>query len=316
MRGGLRSQTPKQGFYVIEDVRRKRVRKGHTEYLIKWRDWPERSNTWEPVENLQEYVEEFEESLLLRKQKRKRKGRVASKSSHREGNKGNELGHEAPNDEDVGTITTQQTHENESVSSILSEIRERTSTDNLNSENGKKISDLRPSDNMMEGHIPEVDFDHESTTHSNRLTGAKRRKSGNVRRLNMVEGHIPEVEFDESTTHSSRVTGAKRRKSGNVRRFQKEPTVLEDSQNGDKSEADQHKAERLSNYPCTITKIIKPIGYSVSIKDGVQDDVLVTFAAVSNDGTEVVVDNKQLKADNPQLLFSFYEQNLRYSFPE
>ncbi|KAI3902879.1 hypothetical protein MKW92_041038 [Papaver armeniacum] len=284
MRGGLRSQTPKQGFYVIEDVRRKRVHKGHIEYLIKWRDWPERSNTWEPVENLQEY------------QKRKRKGRVASKSSHREGIiETNELGHEAPNDEDV-----EQTHENES-----------NLTDNLNSDNGKKISD-----NMIEGHIPEVDFDHESTTHSNRLTGAKRRKSGNVRRLNMVEGHIPQVEFDESTTHGNRVTGAKRRKSGNVRRFQKEPTVLEDSQNGDKSEADQHMAERLSNYPCTITKIIKPIGYSVSIKDGVQDDVLVTFAAVSNDGTEVVVDNKQLKADNPQLLFSFYEQNLRYSFPE
>ncbi|RZC86662.1 hypothetical protein C5167_030013 [Papaver somniferum] len=272
MRGGLRPRTPKlaQGFYEIEDVRKKRVRKGHTEYLVKWRDWPERSNTWEPVENLHEYVDEFEESLLLRKQKRKRKGRIASKSSHREGNEGNEtneLGHEALNDEDVGTIITLQTRENESVSSKLTELRERTSTDNLNSENGKK----KVSDNMLEGHIPEVDF-------------------------------------DESTAHSNRLTGAKRRKSGNARRFQKESTVLDDAQNGEK--------ERLSNYPHSITKIIKAIGYSVSIKDGVQDDVRVTFLAVRADGAEVVVDNKQLKADNPQLLFSFYEQNLRYSFHE
>ncbi|KAI3919134.1 hypothetical protein MKW98_016687 [Papaver atlanticum] len=274
MRGGLRSQT-QQGFYEIEDVRKKRVRKGHTEYLIKWRDWPERSNTWEPLENLQEYVEEFEESLLLRKQKRKRKGRVASNSSHKEGNKENET-----DDEDVGTITTQQTHENESVSSRLCEIRERTSTDNLNSESGKKkVSDITLYDNMLEGHNPEVDF-------------------------------------DESTSHSNRLTGAKRRKSGNVKRFQKESTMIDDAQNGDKSEPDQDKEEKLSNYPHYITKIIKATGYSVSIKDGVQDDVRVTFLAVSSDGTEVVVDNKQLKAENPQLLFSFYEQNLRYSFHE
>ncbi|KAI3852830.1 hypothetical protein MKX03_028664 [Papaver bracteatum] len=274
MRGGLRSQT-QQGFYEIEDVRKKRVRKGHTEYLIKWRDWPERSNTWEPLENLQEYVDEFEESLLLRKQKRKRKGRVASNSSHKEGNKENET-----DDEDVGTITTQQTHENESVSSRLFEIRERTSTDNLNSESGKKkVSDITLNDNMLEGHIPEVDF-------------------------------------DESTSHSNRLTGAKRRKSGNVKRFQKESTRIDDAQNGDKSEPDQDKAEKLSNYPHYITEIIKATGYSVSIKDGVQDDVRVTFLAVSSDGTEVVVDNKQLKAENPQLLFSFYEQNLRYSFHE
>ncbi|RZC63659.1 hypothetical protein C5167_025413 [Papaver somniferum] len=330
MKRGLGSQKPKlaQGFYEIEDVRKKRVRKGHTEYLIKWRDWPERSNTWEPAENVQEYVDEFEESLLLRKRKRKRKGRVASKSFHREGNKGNEtneLGHEAPSDEDVGTIATQQTNENEIVSSKVTDLRETSSIDNLNSENGKKkVLDIRLSDNLVESHIAEVDFG-ESTTHSNCLTGAKRRKSGNVRRFrkestvledaqngdksepdqhkagrlsnnphsithenesvsskvteltertsienlnsengekkvsdirlsdNMVESHIPEVDFDESTTHSNRLTGAKRRKSGNVRRFRKESTVLEDAQNGDKSEPDQHKAGRLSNNPHSIT---------------------------------------------------------------
>ncbi|KAI3994957.1 hypothetical protein MKX01_038240 [Papaver californicum] len=211
---GLRSETPKldEGFYEIEDVRRKRVRKGHIEYLIKWRDWPERSNTWEPIENVQEYAEEFEESLLLRKQKRKRKRK-----------------------------------------------RNQNST---------------------------------------------------------VPGRV-----DESTTQSTNLLGgSKRRKSGIVRRFQIESTLSElseahDHGNGEgptgDATGDQHKVERLSNYPCSITKIIKPTGYSVSVINGVED-VHVTFVAVSSDGTEVVVDNKQLKADNPRLLCSFYEQNLRY----
>ncbi|XP_026432225.1 chromo domain-containing protein LHP1-like isoform X2 [Papaver somniferum] len=65
-------------FFEIEEVRRKR---GRIEYLIKWRDWPERSDTWEPLENIKEFVDEFEESLCMRKRKRKRKGRVRRKSA-------------------------------------------------------------------------------------------------------------------------------------------------------------------------------------------------------------------------------------------
>ncbi|XP_071690003.1 probable chromo domain-containing protein LHP1 [Rutidosis leptorrhynchoides] len=54
------------GYYVIEAVRKKRVRKGVTQYLIKWHGWPESSNTWEPVENLSaclDLIKAFEESL-------------------------------------------------------------------------------------------------------------------------------------------------------------------------------------------------------------------------------------------------------------
>ncbi|KAI3925118.1 hypothetical protein MKW98_009768 [Papaver atlanticum] len=55
-----------EGFYEIEDVRKKRVHKGKTQYLIKWLGWPESDNTWEPIENLQaclDVVAEFDKGL-------------------------------------------------------------------------------------------------------------------------------------------------------------------------------------------------------------------------------------------------------------
>ncbi|KAI3996412.1 hypothetical protein MKX01_021651 [Papaver californicum] len=337
-----------EGFYEIEDVRRKRVRKGQTQYLIKWRGWPETANTWEPIENLQactDVVEAFEESFQSgsRGRKRKRRGtfshpkktqqrmpssnvsgsrpgrkprsltspstdtirpstrplrhRVASKSLYREGigNETNEVEVKNVDGNNVGAVA-QQT-ENENGSSQFYELRQRTSTDNVNSDSGKvsiHFSDMRTSD-LVEGHRVE----------------------------------LPKVDFDESI-QSNRFTGARRRKSGNVRRFKKESSVstLDNARNRDKFEVhgvedgegptgddagDQRKAERRFN-TCYITKIIKPIGYSASISNDIQD-VCVTFVVLSSDGREVVVDNKQLKADNPQLLISFYEQHLRYSPP-
>ncbi|KAI3907186.1 hypothetical protein MKW92_022078 [Papaver armeniacum] len=77
----------------------------------------------------------------------------------------------------------------------------------------------------------------------------------------------------------------------------------------DKATGDQ------SSYPsCSIAKIIQTTDLSVSTKDDGEQDVLVKFLALNSDGKQVVVNNKQLKVQNPQLLCSYYEQNLRYSF--
>ncbi|XP_042504305.1 chromo domain-containing protein LHP1-like isoform X2 [Macadamia integrifolia] len=84
---GTEGEQPKldEGFYEIEDVRRKRVRKGQVQYLIKWRGWPETANTWEPFENLQscyDVIEAFEESMRAGKSRSSRKRKHKSGAPH------------------------------------------------------------------------------------------------------------------------------------------------------------------------------------------------------------------------------------------
>lgn len=38
--------------YEVEEIRDMRVRNNKTEYLIKWKNYPESSNQWEPAKNL------------------------------------------------------------------------------------------------------------------------------------------------------------------------------------------------------------------------------------------------------------------------
>lgn len=38
--------------FAVEGIEKKRIRKGKTEYLVKWRGWSPKYNTWEPEENI------------------------------------------------------------------------------------------------------------------------------------------------------------------------------------------------------------------------------------------------------------------------
>ncbi|MED6205652.1 La ribonucleoprotein [Stylosanthes scabra] len=54
------------GFFEVDDILRKRIRRGEPEYLIKWAGGEKSANSWEPLENLElmlDYVHEFDASL-------------------------------------------------------------------------------------------------------------------------------------------------------------------------------------------------------------------------------------------------------------
>ncbi|XP_057818524.1 chromo domain-containing protein LHP1 isoform X2 [Cryptomeria japonica] len=75
-------------YYEVESIRKKRIRKGQVQYLVKWRDWPESQNTWEPYENVKscgEILKDFEESLPRpgRKPKRKSGGPISTQKRKR-----------------------------------------------------------------------------------------------------------------------------------------------------------------------------------------------------------------------------------------
>ncbi len=58
--------------YEIEKILEKRIVKNKIEYLIKWKDYPESDNTWEPIENMdnaKRMISEFEKKLKEKKTK-------------------------------------------------------------------------------------------------------------------------------------------------------------------------------------------------------------------------------------------------------
>lgn len=53
----LKSPSPPADVYVVEAVKDKKIEHGKTLYFIKWKDWPEDTNTWEPKDNLKGCVD-------------------------------------------------------------------------------------------------------------------------------------------------------------------------------------------------------------------------------------------------------------------
>lgn len=328
------------GFYEIEAIRRRRVRKGQLQYLIKWRGWPENANTWEPLENLQacsDVIDAFEDRLRSKRnrssRKRKRKSggsaqTLPKKKQQRSGASNVRGVHFRINDEHLLSthVNTLGHADIEGVNGAVNNV-EMTKESN---ENGSGDVSLQ---------IPQREEDNDSDPKLIELRGSN---EGNANKFKIqfqevkaLEGDCPmnghskveRVEMDQS----SRRTGARRRKSGSVKRFTKDlaPCEPNDIQNtatriqigscgrvespefpGNDSGLN-NKFDGAINMSA-ITEIIKPISYSASISNDAQD-VSVTFMAMRSDGKEVMVDNKFLKANNPLLLINFYEQHLRYS---
>ncbi|CAA0820697.1 Chromo domain-containing protein LHP1 [Striga hermonthica] len=341
------------GYYEIEAVRRKRVRKGKVQYLIKWRGWPEAANTWEPVGNLlqcSDIIDAFEESLkpgksrCIRKRKRKAsvthvqtKKKQQDKQQHQQQRSPATATYSVPShvikiaDEPMPFPRLKNfTSANESgqttvyglnsleISKKANEIGARIVREEEKEQNqwNLKLSELKGA--MVAG--------QEVSDRLARTSEEGQRPMGDDLANELrTEGLNP--------VQTGRFTGAKKRKSGCVKRFMKGPEAcsIEDAANGvspcgslapesvertdffgNNMGGWDSKYENNSKSMCAITQIVKPISYKASVANNVQD-VLVAFEAVRSDGTKVIVDNKFLKAYNPLLLIDFYEKNLRYS---
>ena len=57
--------------YIVEKIVDKRTKNKKIEYLIKWENWDNKDNTWEPVEHLQ--APEVQEMIQKWENKKKRK---------------------------------------------------------------------------------------------------------------------------------------------------------------------------------------------------------------------------------------------------
>ncbi|PON87468.1 histone H3-K9 methyltransferase [Trema orientale] len=342
------AQRPKldEGFYEIEAIRRKRVRKGQLQYLIKWRGWPETANTWEPLENLQscsDVIEAFEESLQsgkTRKRKRKHGTPHTQPKKRQQRSTVPDTGLETINaDKPLSTHAL----ENLSLADISALPQQGYNGDFNNSETTKKVS-------VENGHVnefPKNSVRKDRNEYDPKLSELKTTSTSNGDKVGIqfqeakaLEGNGPTNGIANvncmETVQSNRSTGAKRRKPASVKRFKQEPHLCETAvmQNitigtsivsssrigllgtGNPNVAGENRSHTNktdeSENVLPITKIIKPIGYSASVTNNVQD-VAVTFMAMRSDGREMMVDNKFLKAHNPLLLINFYEQHLRYT---
>ncbi|KAK4416154.1 Chromo domain protein LHP1 [Sesamum alatum] len=340
-----------EGYYEIEAVRRKRVRKGQVQYLIKWRGWSEAANTWEPLENLlqcSDVIDAFEESLKAGKSRSTRKRKRKTGVTHVQMKK--KQHHQQQRSPAAATYNV-PSHVIRIAEEPLSfpRLNDLSGTNESGETNVNGINSIETSKKVIENGARMVSVMAEYEKEQNELDlkicelkGAMVVSTEDTNRLAITcqEGQPAGGDALANGLRKTdgvdpnqlgRCTGAKKRKSGSVKRFMKDPTScsVDDALNGDPGCASlvpisiQHPdfLENNSNCKnkyedsksmCTITQIVRPISYKASVSNNVQE-VLVAFEAVRSDGTKVTVDNKFLKANNPLLLIDFYEKHLRYS---
>ncbi|GAB4839499.1 La ribonucleoprotein [Ancistrocladus abbreviatus] len=329
-----------EGFYEIEAIRKRRIFKGEPQYLIKWRGWPESSNTWEPLEHLQtcpDVVEAFENSLHSgqKKASRKRKRKFTQSKKKLQYSYGGSRSKVSSTGLLCGDESQSSAHLNNLKAANLHPASLPSSTHHVVEHSGDvrktKLARKANEDSSKNFHAASNDKNNGGNSYDE--NACTRKFSVQFQEPMCVEGDDPEICLSKADHkepgQNDRCTGAKRRKSGSVRRFKQDPVSFTPNHTGNVTPTDVSSCDRLeqlvagnidnsknnfdfSKNTSVVTRIIKPISYSTSISNNVQD-VSVTFVVMRADGKEVMVDNKFLKANNPLLLINFYEQHLRYS---
>ncbi|PWA84589.1 Chromo domain-containing protein [Artemisia annua] len=295
-----------EGFYEIEAVRKKRVRKGKTEYLVKWLGWPESGNTWEPVENLDsvsDFIEAYEESLKSGKGRSNKKGKRKNlspgatyavnlniteeplqvpsvhNSNFSNGTDNNAVGTDhiatvnQPNETQsvMGSPQAEKTKKTKDLDVELSEVRATTSS--TNQENKTELAIHIQEDVGTEDVSPENGVSKGGEMVPTRVSqriGSKRRKTFAVKRFKQATNSAPAPTTDPvgKTTATSDVDG--------------KDDIKNDVSVGNGLDLDHTVATPES---AVIVKIVKPVNYTTSMENGTEEvcvSLLVKrFVAVS-----------------------------------
>ncbi|XVF06739.1 hypothetical protein REPUB_Repub06bG0076500 [Reevesia pubescens] len=340
------------GFFEIEAIRRRRVRKGQLQYLIKRLGWPETAKTWEPLENLQscsDVIDAFEESLRSVKHNRKRKRKYGGPHtlSNRKQPRSSAAAYNVTGLEvsivdksllvpldnsgiadlsasSTGTVSAREGESN----GIANNVKRAKRIKENGSANGPKQIDETKDENDYDTELSEL----KGAISSNEVNADKlaiQFHEGKASEGDGLANGLPMVDREKSV-QSDRRTGAKRWKSSSVKSFKQDlassgPNLTLTYEITDARIRIRNlglTADGLSHRPLiddsvnvpVITKILKPVEFRASVSDNNQD-VSVTFLALRSDGKEVRVENRELKANNPLLLINFYEQHLKYCPP-
>ncbi|CAN6293855.1 unnamed protein product [Urochloa humidicola] len=316
-----------EGYFEIETIRRRRLRKGKLQYLVKWRGWPESANTWEPLENLKacsDIVDAFDKRSRSPRSSRKRKRKTATTPTSDPNPSRGKRGR--PPRSEARSTTGPHAVEPKNLPCRTSSRRA--------SNNGNKTSfgELEASVNVLgqrvvqEGSsgVVSVGFPPQGPPLSVSLS-EQQDEHHHVNGSSKVENSVR-----APPSQGGQVTGAKKRKSGCVRRFKQDEAAIQeqggihdhttdkpgneyvDSTEGETGDKNKGEDSASHIYNPKIIKIIKPVRYFSTVVEGVQQ-VAISFKALRSDGTEVLVDDKELKAKEPLVLIEYYEQHLRYN---
>ncbi|XP_078179531.1 putative chromo domain-containing protein LHP1 [Carex rostrata] len=154
----------------------------------------------------------------------------------------------------------------------------------------------------VNGEVPPVspmgylysEFEPQSKKEGKRLTGAARRKSGRVTRFVHPDGLAKKVMNVEVANSTEAITASA-------------VATNTDTTTGSNSKT---APEELH-----ITEILKPVQVQLfaTSSPGTNNisHACITFKALRSDGSQVLVNNRELRATNPLLLIDFYEKQLR-----
>ncbi|KAJ7516404.1 hypothetical protein O6H91_22G057300 [Diphasiastrum complanatum] len=198
---------------------------------------------------------------------------------------------------------------------IRAENLEKLDKDARNKESS--VENIHPS--SLSNETAMVDNEGAQLAGVERFIGAKKRKSGSIRRVRQIgEADVQiktgQMEAMKGVDHPS--SEEKMLVPVSTPSTSESHQLLEQEGLAARSlyptEEDPERCSLPSSVSPHITQIVKAISYSNVPRNGKQD-ALVLFKALRSDGQEVVVDNKFLRATYPLLLVDFYERHLRYS---